>query len=112
MGAVLVLLEHRQGVLKASSLQAVSTARRLADATGDSVVALALGSTATASAELAGAHGADRLLAVADETLDLYAPEIYAATLALAAKASAADTVLLAGTSLGRDVAARTCARL
>ncbi len=112
MGAILVLLEQRGGDLKASSLQAVSTARRLADATGDSVIALALGSTAAAGAELAGAHGADRLLAVSDATLDLYAPEIYAATLAEAARSSAADTVLLAGTSLGRDVAARTCARL
>ena len=112
MAAILVLLEHRNGSLKAASLQAVSTARRLADATGDSVVALALGSAAVSSAEAAGAHGADRLLAVDDATLDLYAPEVYAATLADAAKTSGADTVLLAGTSLGRDVAARACARL
>jgi electron transfer flavoprotein alpha subunit len=112
MGAILVLLESRGGEIKASSLQAVSTARRLADATGDGVIALALGSGAAASAEVAGAHGADRVLAVSDETLDLYVPETYAAILAEAARSSAADTVLLAGTSLGRDVAARTCARL
>ena len=112
MGAILVLLEHRGGELKTASLQALSTARRLADATGDTVIALALGSTAASSAEAAGAHGADRLLAVQDATLDLYEPEVYAATLADAARTSAADTVLLAGTSLGRDVAARTCARL
>jgi electron transfer flavoprotein alpha subunit len=112
MGAILVLLEHRQGELKASSLQTLSTARRLADATGDSVIALALGSTAAASAELAGSHGADRLLAVSDGALDLYVPETFAATLAEAARTSAADTVLLPGTSLGRDVAARACARL
>ena len=112
MGAILVLLEHRNGSLKTSSLQAVSTARRLADAAGDSVVTLAFGSTAAGSAQLAGAHGADRLLAVLDGTLDLYAPEIYAATLAEAARTCAADTVLLAGTSLGRDVAARASARL
>jgi electron transfer flavoprotein alpha subunit len=112
MGAILVPLEHRNRELKASSLQALSTARRLADATGDTVIALALGSTAAASAALAGSHGADRLLAVADPALDLYVPEIYAATLADAAKACSADTVILAGTSLGRDLAARACARL
>ena len=112
MGALLVLLERRDSELKAASLQAVSTARRLADATGDTVVALAFGSNAGSLADSAAAHGADRLLAVDDAALDLYVPEVYAATLADAATQCAADTILLAGTSLGRDVAARTCARL
>ena len=112
MGALLVLLERRGSELKVASLQALSTARRLADATGDSVVALAFGSGAASVAEVAGAHGADRLFAVDDAALDLYVPEIYAATLADVATQCAADTILAAGTSLGRDVAARTCARL
>jgi electron transfer flavoprotein alpha subunit len=112
MGDILVLLERRGSELKAASLQAVSTARRLADATGDGVVALALGSGAASSADLAGRHGADRLFTVDAAALDLYVPEIYAATFADAAKLSGADTILAAGTSLGRDVAARTCARL
>lgn len=112
MGAILVLLERRNGELKTASLQALSTARRLADATGDSVVALACGSEAEGCAALAGSHGADRVLAVEDASLDLYVPEVYAATLADAAKASTCDTILVAGTSLGRDVAARACARL
>ncbi len=112
MGAILVLLERRGGELKAAGLQAVSTARRLADATGDSVVALAFGSKAASCAELAGMHGAHKLLAVEDVTLDLYVPEVYAATLAGAAGEIGADTVLAPGTSLGRDVAGRAAARL
>ncbi len=112
MGAILVLLERRGGELKAASLQAVSTARRLADATSDEVAALALGSGASGAADAAGGHGADRLLHVDDPAFDLYAPEAYAAALAAAAKETAADTVLAVGTSLGRDVAARACARL
>ena len=112
MGAILVFLERRGGELKAASLQVLSTARRLADATGDSVVALALGSGAASCSEVAGTHGADRLLAVDHPSCDLYVPEVYAATLADAAKGCAADTILVAGTSLGRDVAARVAARL
>ena len=112
MGVILVLLERRGGVLKSASLQAVSTARRLADATGDQVIALAFGTGAAAAAGEAGAHGADRLLTVEAPELDLYVPEIYAATLEKAAREHAADTILVAGTSLGRDVAARACARL
>ncbi len=112
MAAILVLLERRSGSLKASSLQAVSTARRLADATGDEVVALSLGAHAGQDADAAGQHGADRLLAVDDPSLDLYVPEIYAATVQKAAKETGADTILATGTSLGRDVSARACALL
>ena len=111
MGAILVLLERRGGELKAASLQAVSTARRLA-AAGDRVVALALGSGGASCAAAAGAAGADRLLVVDDAALDLYAPESFAAALAEAATASEAEIVLVAGTALGRDVAARAAARL
>jgi electron transfer flavoprotein alpha subunit len=112
MGAILVLLERRGGELKAAGLQAVSTAKRLADATGDTVVALALGAGSSACAAAAGAHGATRLLAVEDAALDVYVPEVYAATLAAAASEVEADTVLVPGTSLGRDVAPRAAARL
>ena len=112
MSVILVLLERRGGELKAAGLQAVSTARQLADATGDEVVAVAFGSNASSCAAAAGAHGATRLLAVEDAALDAYVPEAYAATLAAAAKDVAADTVLVPGTSLGRDVAARAAARL
>jgi electron transfer flavoprotein alpha subunit len=112
MGALLVFLERRGSDLKSASLQALSTARRLADATGDSVVAIAFGSGAASVAATVGAHGADRLFAIDDAALDLYVPEVYAATLSDVAKQCGADTILIAGTSLGRDVAARTCARL
>lgn len=112
MGTVLVLLERRGSELKAASLQALSTARRLADETGDAVAGLAFGAGAATVSELAGVHGADRLFAVDDASVDLYVPEVYAATLTDVAKQCAADTIIVAGTSLGRDVAARACARL
>jgi len=112
MGAILVFLERRGGDVQAASLQALSTARRLADSTGDTVAALALGAGASSAADLAGAHGADRLLAVDDAAFDLYVPESYAAALAEAAQSTGCDTILLSGTSMGRDLAARACARL
>ena len=110
MAAILVLLERRGGELKASSLQAVSTASHLAH--GDEVVALAFGAGAASCAAAAGAHGAARLLTIDDAAWDTYAPETYAAALAVAAKETGADTILVSGTSLGRDVAARAAARL
>ena len=112
MGAILVLVERRGGEIKNASLQAISRARRLAEPHGDPVVALAFGAGAAGCTGAAGAHGARRLLAVDDPSLDLYVPETYAWTLAAAASHCGADTVLAAGTALGRDAAARAAARL
>lgn len=112
MGAILVLLERRGGEVKRAGLQAVAAARRLSGSSGDAVVALALGAGASSAATAAGAEGASRLLAAEDPAFDLYVPEAYAAALAAAAQSIGADTILVPGTSLGRDVAARTAARL
>ena len=110
MGSILVLLERREGKVKAAALQALSLGARLAG--GDPVVALALGAGAADAAADAGAHGAKQLLAADDGAFDAFAVEAYAAALAAAAKQVSADTILVPGTTLGRDVAARAAARL
>ena len=110
MGSILVLLERRGGQVKLAGLQAVSTAKRLAS--GDPVTALALGAGAASAAAAAGSHGATRLLVAEDPVFDAFPPEAYAAALAGAAQNAGADTILVPGTSLGRDVAARAAARL
>jgi electron transfer flavoprotein alpha subunit len=111
-GAILVFVERRDGQVKRPSLEAVSTARRLADARGVEVEALAFGPGAGGHAELLGMHGADRLLTAEDPHLELYAPEAYAATLAEVARARRAAAVLVPGTTMGRDLAPRAAARL
>jgi electron transfer flavoprotein alpha subunit len=111
MATVLVLLERRGGELQRPSLQAVSVARRLAG-DGGRVDALALGDGAAGAAAAAGEAGADRVLAAADPGFDAYAPETYAAALADAVRESGCEIVLVAGTAMGRDVAARAAARL
>ena len=110
MGAILVLLERREGKIKAAGFQALSLAERLAG--GDAVVALALGAGATEAAAQAGAHGAKQLLVADDAAFDAFAVEAYAAALVAAARQVSADTILVPGTTLGRDVAARAAARL
>jgi electron transfer flavoprotein alpha subunit len=111
-GNVLVFAERRDGELKRPALEAVSTARRLAETLGGRVDAIAYGTGASGAAESLGAHGADRLLAVEAPFLDLYAPEAYAATLAEAAKSCDAAVLLVPCTAMGRDLAPRAAARL
>ena len=110
MAEVLVFAERREGEIKRPVLEAVRAARRLAGS--GKVTVLALGSGASAVAATVAPYGADRVLAVEQAALDLYAPEPYAAALAAAAGETGAALVVLAGTAMGKDLATRAAARL
>ena len=113
MGAtILVFAECRDGEFKRSSHEAIGVARRLADGFGGSVGVVVVGARAAAAAPGLAAYGADRILACAEESLDLYQAQAYAATLAAAADQESAQLVVVAASSMGKDVAARLAARL
>ncbi len=109
---ILVFAECRDGEFKRSSHEAVGAARRLADGCGGEVAVAVIGAGAAAAAESLSAYGADRVLACADASLDLYQAQAYAATLAAAAERESAGLVLVAASAMGKDVAARLAARL
>jgi electron transfer flavoprotein alpha subunit len=75
-------------------------------------VAVVVGARAAAAAPGLAAYGADRILACAEESLDLYQAQAYAATLAAAADQESAQLVVVAASAMGKDVAARLAARL
>jgi electron transfer flavoprotein alpha subunit len=109
---ILVFIERRDGEIKRPSLEALGTGRRLADKRGGRLDALAIGPGASDCAEVLAAHGADRLLAVDAEHGQLYAPQLYASCVSLAAEQGDASVVLLAATAMGKDLAPRATARL
>ena len=109
---ILVFAEFRDGAFKRSTHEALGAARRFADGCGGSVVAVVLGAGATSAASGLAAHGADRILACADDQLDAYQAQAYAAVVAAAAEQEAAPLVLAAASAMGKDVAARLAARL
>jgi electron transfer flavoprotein alpha subunit len=110
MADVLVFAERRDGEVKRPVLEVVRAARRLAGA--GKVTVLAVGGQAASVAGALAPYGADRVLAVEQADLDLYAPEPYAAALAEAARATGAALIVLAGTAMGKDLAPRAAARL
>jgi electron transfer flavoprotein alpha subunit len=112
MPNVLVFVERRDGEIKRPALQVLSEARKVATSLGGSVDALVLGPGSAESVTELGRYGVSRLFHVDDPALELYAPELYTACLADAAGKSEAVTVLLAATAMGKDLAARTTARL
>ena len=106
-GTILVFVERRDGAVKRPSLEAIGVARRLADSCGGTVDAVAIGPGASSLGEQLGGHGVDRLWAMDAEHGASYAPELYAATVAQAAKQSGAVVVLAGATAQGKDLTPR-----
>jgi len=91
---ILVFCELKDGKIRKPSLEALSEARRLADASGKQVGALFAGANLAGSEE-AAAYGADVVLKAEAPALAAYSSDGYAALLAEAVKAKGA-TVFLA----------------
>ena len=109
MTDILVILETRDGALRAASLEAVGAARTAADASGGGkVTALATEQIELDAAQL-GAAGADAVL-VADA--GAHSPDGAAATAARVAGEVNAGAVFLAATVRGRDLTGRIAATL
>ena len=111
MANVLVVLEQRGGTLKRVSHEVLAAGRAVADASGGEVHALAIGGSSS-SADGLGAFGADRVTLVADDSADLYQPELYSTTAVEAAQAGDYSAVLVSATAMGRDLAPRVAAKL
>jgi len=111
-GNLLVFIERRDGEIKRPSLETLAAARRMADANGAGVDALALGPAAGEAVGVLARHGADRVFVVEAEHMELYSAEAYAASLGDLARQEQSALVLAAATVMGKELAARTAARI
>jgi electron transfer flavoprotein alpha subunit len=106
MANILVFAETRANALRKSSLETVTAARALADATGGGEVhALVAGTSGVGSvAEQLGQHGADVVVVVEHAGYANFDRESIAETIAARAKAGSYRAVLMGFTAQGRDV--------
>jgi electron transfer flavoprotein alpha subunit len=107
---ILVFIEEREGKVKKTSLEALSAARKMADALQESVVALRMGS-GEPSVPLAQ-YGADKILNAQHPLLNSYSTEGYSATVAQAVQQVQPRFILGAASSMGRDLLPRVAAKL
>lgn len=111
--SVLVYIEHSEGQVKKTSLEAVSFAKALAGQTGEGdVVAVALGAIEDAALALVGTAGAAKVLHVSDDRLSAGVIQAHASAVAQAFENVGAKTLVLAKSSLGDAVAARLAIKL
>lgn len=108
---VLVLAEQREGSLKKISLELLSIGAELAEKTGGDLTAVVIGNGVEALAKTLGEGGAKKVY-VAEISDKYYNTEIYTAALADLIKQIEPAIVLAGATSMGRDLMARTAARV
>jgi electron transfer flavoprotein alpha subunit len=114
MANVLVFAETRNGELRKVALEAVTAARKLADASGGGEVhALLAGASGIGGkADQLAKYGADAVIVLESADFAQFARESLAATVADRAKAGTYRAVVLGFSAQGRDLGPRVAARL
>jgi electron transfer flavoprotein alpha subunit len=104
----LVFVEQREGKIRKASLEALSLARKLS---GGPVAAILPGKGVAALAKDLARYGAGVVYVADRDDLALYSSKGYVGALDAAAGKENPDAVLIAATSMGKDVAPRFAAR-
>jgi electron transfer flavoprotein alpha subunit len=111
--SILVYIEHSEGKVKKTSLEAVAFAKALSNQTGEGeVIALALGTISSDELASVGGAGASKVLHASDSKLNDGVIQAHATAVAQAFKSVGAKTLILAKSSLGDAVAARLSIKL
>jgi len=111
MPNIAVFVEQRDGAIKKVAWQMISEARRIADASGGEVWAVAVGDAAGVATE-AGKYGADKIYAAAGDEFNQYNSEIYGTALASFCQSAGCDLLLIGSTAMGKDLGPKVAAKL
>lgn len=113
MANILAFAEARNGELRKVALEAVTTARRLADAAGGEVHALLVGASGIAAkAEELGKYGADVVIVSEAPEFGQYNPEGTATLAADRIKSGGYRAAIFATSAQGRDLAPRVAGKI
>lgn len=110
--AVLIYIEHEDGIVKKSSLEAVSYGKTLAESLGTEALSVGLGSISSEEWTKVGQAGAHKGYHVSDERLNAGIIQAHAAVVSEVFQHVGAELLVLAKSSLGDAVAARLSVKL
>lgn len=110
MRKVLVVTETKAGNLRGVSLELLTAAQFIAE--GGEIIAVAFGSEAVHYAHVLGKHGANKVYIVGNQELDAYTTDAYSQCLRQVIDEVEPGAILMAHTSIGKDLAPRIAARL
>ncbi len=109
---VCVITEFRDGAFRRASFEIASEGRRLADALGELLVAVALGDGVEAVAPDLGGYGVEKVYVVEDGLLKDYRAETFVPAIAEILQDLDPKVVLTSASVDGKDLSARLAARL
>ncbi|MEJ6712301.1 MAG: electron transfer flavoprotein subunit alpha/FixB family protein [Flavobacteriales bacterium] len=101
--AILVYTESWNGSFKKSSFEAVSYAAQLGEKLNSEVIALTI--AAKEDASILAKYGANKILTVTNQTLELFNNQAYANSIVSAAEAHQVDTIVISNTNNGKSIA-------
>jgi electron transfer flavoprotein alpha subunit len=108
----MIVAEQRDGALRKISFELASTARKLADQSGDEVSAILLGAGIEGLAAELGKYGVDKVFVGDNAALEPYVTEAHAAATAKIIKDNDPAIVLFGASVQGKDLSARVAAKL
>jgi electron transfer flavoprotein alpha subunit len=111
-GSVLVFVEQREGKVHPASLQMFTAARQLAGPGNGGIHAVIIGDGLKPAADIAARQGAELVYLVDDSELRLYSAVPYTRALSAAIEQDDPALLLMATTSMTRDLAPRVAARV
>jgi electron transfer flavoprotein alpha subunit len=109
---VWAIAEQRDGELRKISYEVVSEGRRVADALGQPLTAVLLGSGVKSKAPQLAQYGADRVLVADDPRLEPYTTDAYVSVLTQLVKEGDPAVLLMGASVQGKDLSARLSASL
>jgi len=109
---VCVIAEFHNGSFRRASFEVASEGRRIADALGTSLCAVALGAGVAGKASDLGRYGVEKIYVADDSALESYVAETHVLAAAEIVKKCDPSVVLLPASVNGKDLAARLAARL
>lgn len=112
MGSILLVAEIQKGKLREASLELVSFARKIGEATGREVKSLVVGQGASGIAEELAKKGGGEVFLADDAALANYSVDAHHAAVKAAIEAASPDVILLSNTPTGWDLAPRVAAAL
>ena len=109
---VMIIAEQRDGDIRKISYELVSEGKRLADASGQKLTAVLLGSNIKDKAAELGKYGAAKVLVADDPRLEKYTTDAYATVIAEIVRTSDPAILLLGASAQGKDLSGRLAAKL
>ncbi len=108
-----VFCEQREGKLMSTDIELISEGRKLADERGANLVGLLLGGKGIDRvAKELGGYGADKIIVVEDDNLEVYTTDAYTKVICDVIMDKKPEVFLVGASNIGRDLGPRVAARL